>query len=170
MTFLEVGRVLGPQGVRGAVRVSAHSGDPSGMLRARRLMLSGAGGGEPGSVREVSVIAAHRARGCAVFSLEGIVSLEAAQSLTGAGVSVRREDLPPLSEDEFYWADAVGCTLVDGEGNALGEVTAVLPGPAHDWLVVRRGGEEAYLPVVAAFLRSVDVPGRRIVASPPEGW
>jgi 16S rRNA processing protein RimM len=84
---------------------------------------------------------------------------------------MRRVDLPPLPADEYYWEDLVGCALVDPEGSPLGEVIAVEPGPAHDWLVVRlAGGEERHLPVVAAFLRSVDVPRRRVVASPPEGW
>jgi 16S rRNA processing protein RimM len=82
-----------------------------------------------------------------------------------------RGELPALPEDEFYWEDLVGCSVVDPAGNPLGDVAAVTPGPAHDWLVVRRaGGEEGLLPVVAAFLRSVDVAGRRVVAAPPEGW
>ena len=87
-------------------------------------------------------------------------------------VSMRRSELPPLPEDEFYWADLVGCAVVDEGGAPLGEVVAVTPGPAHDWLVVRRagGGEERFLPGVEAFVRSVDVAGRRVVAAPPEGW
>jgi len=158
---LEVGRVAGPHGVRGKVRVAMHSGDAGGMLRIRRVWVSD---------REYEVVGAQRAGGCAVFSLRDVSSIEAAQGLTGALVSVLREDLPDLPEGEFYWADAVGCVVVDASGKVLGEVTGVAPGPAHDWLVVRRDGEEAYLPVVEAFLRSVDISSRKIVASPPEGW
>jgi 16S rRNA processing protein RimM len=162
--------VTGPHGVRGKIRVAMYSGDVAGVLGVSRVALAGGGGPEPEDGREFDVEAVQRAGGCAVFSLRGVDSLDAAGSLRGARVSVRRDALPPLPEGEFYWEDAVGCAVVTREGVVLGEVTGVLPGAAHDWLVVRRAADEAYLPVVAAFLRSVDVSARRIVASPPEGW
>ncbi|MEW6720878.1 MAG: ribosome maturation factor RimM [Thermodesulfobacteriota bacterium] len=161
VSLLEVGRVAGPHGVRGKVRVAMHSGDAGGVMQVRRVWLSG---------REYEVVEAQRAGGCAVFSLNGVDSPEAAQALAGARVSVLREELPEPSEGEFYWVDAVGCAVVDEAGRILGEVTGVAPGPAHDWLVIRRDGDEAYLPVVEKFIRSVDIPARRIVVSPPEGW
>jgi 16S rRNA processing protein RimM len=169
--LLEVGRVIGLHGVRGKVKVAAYSGDPSGVLAAKTLRLSGGRGMEPGTIGEYEVATAQRAGGCAVFSLKGVDTLEAAGKLVKAVVSVRRGELPSLPEDEFYWIDAVGCLVVDEGGAPLGEVVAVEPGAAHDWLVVRRpGGEDGYLPVAAAFLRKVDTAARRVVASPPEGW
>ena len=170
VSFIEVGRVVGLHGVLGKVKVAAFSGDPRGMLAARSIRLTGSVDAEPGA-REFEVVAAHRSGGCAVFSLKGIGSAEAAGGLVGSVVSVPREDLPPLPEDEFYWVDLVGCAVSDEGGKPLGEVIAVEPGPAHDWLVVRRdGGGEGYLPMVAPIVRSVDADGRRVVARPPEGW
>ena len=160
--LLEVGRVTGPHGIRGKLRVQLYSGDAGGAFQVRRVWLSD---------REFEVVEAQRAGGCALFSLRGIDSEEEARDLAGARVSVLREELPDLPEDEFYWVDAVGCSLVDEAGEPIGEVTGVMSGAAHDWLVVvRPDGEEAYLPVVEAFVRKVDIPARRIVASPPEGW
>jgi 16S rRNA processing protein RimM len=168
--FIDIGRVAGLHGIRGKVKVAPLSGDPSGALAAKVVRMAGIRGTEPGTVREYEVVSAHRAGGCAVFSLKGVDSPEDAGALAGARVSMRRDDLPPLPEGEFYWADAVGCAVVDAGGNPLGEVTGVMPGPAYDWLVVRRGGEEAYLPLVAAFVLQVDVAAGRVVAAPPEGW
>jgi 16S rRNA processing protein RimM len=189
--FLDIGRVIGLHGVRGKIKVAAFSGDPSGVLAAKALRLSGgrptpAGnalpgvprgskngghGTAPGTAGDYEVVTAQRAGGCAVFSLKGIDSIEAAEPLVKAVVSVRREALPTPPEGEFYWVDAVGCLVVDESGAPLGEVVAVEPGSAYDFLVVRRpGGEDGYLPVVEAFLRKVDTAARRVVASPPEGW
>jgi 16S rRNA processing protein RimM len=171
MKYLDIGRVVGLHGVRGKVKVAAFSGDPEGVLAAKTLRLSGGRGTAPGAVGDYEVATAQRAGGCAVFSLKGIDTIEAAEPLVKAVVSVRYEELPSLPEDEFYWIDAVGCLVVDEAGAPLGEVVAVEPGAAYDYLVVRRpGGEDAYLPVVAAFLRKVDTAARRVVASPPEGW
>jgi 16S rRNA processing protein RimM len=171
MKYLDIGRVIGLHGVRGKIKVAAFSGDPSGVLAAKTLRLSGGRGTAPGAIGEYEVVTAQRAGGCAVFALSGIDTVEAAESLVKAVVSMRVDALPSLPEDEFYWIDAVGCLVVDESGAPLGEVVAVEPGAAYDFLVVRRpGGEDAYLPVVEAFLRKVDTAARRVVASPPEGW
>ena len=171
MKYLDIGRVIGLHGVRGKVKVAAFSGDPSGVLAAKALRLTGGRGTAPGAAGDYEVVTAQRAGGCAVFSLKGIDTVEAAEPLLKAVVSVRCDALPPLPEDEFYWIDAIGCLVVDEAGAKLGEVVAVEPGAAYDYLVVRRpGGEDAYLPVVEAFLRKVDTAARRVVVSPPEGW
>ena len=171
MKYLDIGRVIGLHGVRGKVKVAAFSGDPSGVLAAKALRLTGGRGAASDAVGTYEVVTAQRAGGCAVFSLRGIDTVGAAEPLVKAVVSVRHDALPSLPEDEFYWIDAVGCLVMDEAGATLGEVVAVEPGAAYDYLVVRRpGGEDAYLPVVEAFLRNVDMAARRVVASPPEGW
>ncbi len=124
-----------------------------------------------GAEMEFTVTSAQPLGGCAVFSLEGIGSTEDARAWTGAVASVRRADLPPTDEDEYYCVDLVGCEAFDGSGARVGTVSGVVPGPAHDWLSIRRGrGDESLLPLVGAFVVSVDVAARRIVVSPPEGW
>lgn len=168
--YVEVGRVVGTHGIRGKVKVELWSGDPSGLLSARRIRVSQRREGEDPRIRDCEVKAAHRSGGCAVLLLEGIGSVEEASRLRGVVVSMRRSELPSPAEDEFYWVDLVGCEVADPEERALGIVTGVTEGPAYDWLVISRGKEEAMLPLVAAFIRKVDLARRRITADPPQGW
>ena len=168
--YLEVGRVAGAHGTAGKIRVKAYSGDPSGLLRARTLRLTAEHPAEEGRTRDFEVRTAQPQGGLAVFSLGGVDSREAAAEWSGASVSVSRAELPPPGEDEYYWADLVGCEAVDAAGNRVGEIVSVQGGRAHDWLVIRRDGGEFLLPIVSSFLREVDIPGRRIVVAPPEGW
>jgi 16S rRNA processing protein RimM len=163
--------VVAVHGVAGGIKVKAVSGDASGMLGARSLRLRGKPGREGRQERDYEVSAARRSGGCAVFSLKGIDTVEAAEALVGARVFVPREDLPPPGDDEYFAVDLVGCEVLDSSGAPIGRVTAVVPGPAHDWLEIRAaGGKESLLPAVSEFLREVDIAGRRIVATPPEGW
>ena len=151
--------------------MSAFSGDPTGLLSVATVRLRGAAAeGTPPGARDFEVRTARPLGGCAVLALAGIGSAEEARAWTGASVEVRRDELPPAGEDEYYWADLVGCDVVDVEGGAIGPVARVEGGPAHDWLVILRRGEEAFLPMVGEFIVTVDLPGRRIVASPPAGW
>jgi 16S rRNA processing protein RimM len=169
-SLVEVGRVAGPHGLAGKIRVKTYAGDPSGPLHARTVRLSAEGPGGERRVRDFEVRAAQPQGGFAVFSLDGIDTRDAAREWSGASVSVLREELPPPAEGEYYWVDLVGCEVVTEGGHRVGEVAALEAGPAHDWLVIRREGVESLLPMVAEFIREVDVRGRRIVASPPEGW
>lgn len=169
--LLEVGLVVAAHGVAGRIRVKPASGDPSGLLAAHTLRMRGKPdrGGPAG--RDFEVDAAQRSGGCAVFALKGIDTVEAASELVGSRVFVRRGELPPPGEDEYYATDLVGCAVVASDGLPIGHVAGVVNGPAHDWLEIRcTDGGEALLPVVSEFVREVDVAGRRIVASPPEGW
>lgn len=169
-SLVEVGRVAGPHGVEGKIRVKTYSGDPSGILHVRNVRLSAEGSGGPKRVRDFDVRAARPQGGFAVFSLGGIDSPEAAMEWAGASVSVFRAELPPLEEGEYYWVDLIGCEVVNAAAGRVGEVVAVEGGAAQDWLVIRREEGESLLPMVSAFIREVDVPGRRIVVAPPEGW
>ena len=168
--LVEVGRVAGSHGVTGKVRVKPYSGDPSGLLGVRAVRLSAEGPGREKRTRDFEVKAAEPQGGFAVFSLGGIDSREEAKVWSGASVSVSRAELPSPAEGEYYWVDLIGCEAVDAEGKRVGEIAGVEGGAAHDWLVIRREDGESLLPMVSAFVREVDVPGRRIVVTPPEGW
>ena len=169
--FLEAGRVVSIHGREGRIRVKAISGDPAGLLGAGSLRVCGKPGRGSADGRDFEVKAAQPSGGCAVFALKGIDTPDAAKELVGGLVYVRRDELPPPGEDEYFVADLVGCAVVGEDGGPIGRVESVVSGPAHDWLAIRRaGGEEALLPVVSAFVREVDVAGRRIVVTPPEGW
>ncbi|KRT72870.1 MAG: 16S rRNA-processing protein RimM, 16S rRNA processing protein RimM [Deltaproteobacteria bacterium CSP1-8] len=167
---IEVGRVAGPHGVAGQIRVKPYSKNPSGLLAVRTVRLSAKGGGETKRVGDFEVKTAKPQGGFAVFMLGGIDTPEEAKEWSGALVSVLREDLPPTEEGEYYVMDLIGCEVVDAAGVRVGELVGVEEGPAHDWLAIRREDGETLLPMVSEFIREVDVAGRRIVVAPPEGW
>ncbi len=168
--LVEVGRVAKPHGVEGKIRVKTHSGDPSALLNVRTVRLSLGGPRGARRVGDFGVRAARPQGGFAVLSLDGIDSPESAREWAGATVSVFRTDLPLPAEDEYYWADLIGCEAVDAAGKPIGDIVSLEEGPAHDWLVIRREDGESLLPMVSAFIREVDLPGRRVVVAPPEGW
>jgi 16S rRNA processing protein RimM len=81
----------------------------------------------------------------------------------GATLSVPREALPELPDDEYYIFELVGLAVVEESGRELGRVRAVLDYPANDVLELDSG---ASLPLVEACVRQVDLAGGRIVVAP----
>jgi 16S rRNA processing protein RimM len=84
-------------------------------------------------------------------------SRQAIEALRGADVLVRREDAPPLDEDEYYAEQLEGCRVVDGE-REVGVVTRLLSLPSCDVLEVG----ELMIPMVHDAVRSIDVDARVI--------
>jgi 16S rRNA processing protein RimM len=81
----------------------------------------------------------------------------------GTTLSVPRESLPDLPEDEYYAFQLVGLEVVEEGGRILGRVADVLDYPANDVLELDSG---VSLPLVEACVRQVDLTGGRIVVAP----
>jgi 16S rRNA processing protein RimM len=156
-----MGRVLGPWGVRGWVKVAPYGDEPEGLAAQRTWwMQDAAGAWQPYAVSEARVHS-----GTVVGAIAGYATPEAAAALKGRDVAVPRSALPRLSKDEVYLADLVGLDVTSASGRPLGVVVAVEDFGAHPVLRVRPGGEKAedrLVPFVSPILRSVDLAGRRI--------
>src|SRR4051794_10199291 len=81
----------------------------------------------------------------------------------GAELTVPRDTLPELGEDEYYAFQLVGLEVEEEGGRALGRVADVLEYPANDVLELDSG---LSLPLVEACVRQVDIDRGRIVIAP----
>ena len=79
-----------------------------------------------------------------VVKLEGLDVRENAQIFTNAEVAVQAEQLPALSDDEFYWRELYGMSVVTTEGYDLGVVTEILETGSNDVLVVKANLKDAF--------------------------
>lgn len=96
-----------------------------------------------------------------VAKLAGIDDRDQAFALRGREVAVNREELPEAAENEYYWNDLIGLTVVNREGVELGKVAGLMETGSHDVLVVK-GEREHLIPFADKYVTQVDLPGRRI--------
>jgi 16S rRNA processing protein RimM len=87
----------------------------------------------------------------------------------GGELTVRRGELPPTEEGEYYAFQLVGLSVTEDGGRELGHVVDVAPGVANDVLELDSGFA---LPLVEACVREIDLEGGQIVvatgfAAPP---
>ncbi len=157
-----VGHVLDAWRLDGSVKVAPYSSDADALLAAREWWFD-----VDGQVRSFDVVGA-KVHGSAVTArLVGIVDLTAAEGLKGARISVARRHFPVTDDDEWYWVDLIGLSVVDAAGESFGEVADLLDNGAHQNLVVRQVEDgkpvERLIPFVDAYVTTVDLAGRRIV-------
>jgi 16S rRNA processing protein RimM len=172
---VEVGRVLGAWGVKGAIKVLPFSADPQALFSSRRWFLQAPIPARPGATTALPAllrITAAREQGdTVVASAQEVADRDAAQALKGARVFVARSSFPTAEENSFYWVDLIGLAVVNRECVELGQVVDLIETGPHCVLRVRRAGlgaepdleePERLIPFVSAYVDDVDLGQRRI--------
>lgn len=151
-----LGRVTGPFGVRGWVKLVSFTEPPEAILDWPVWRMDGDAG-----PREWRAVEGRRHGKGLVARLEGVADRDAARALGRREIFVERRELPALKDGEYYREDLVGLEVVNLQGRRLGRVLHFLDAPANPVMVV--GGErERWLPLVPSCLLRVDLAGGRL--------
>ena len=151
-----MGRVLGPYGVRGWIKLRTFTEHADSLVDYERWLIA-----EGDGWRAMDVEETHLHSGQLVVKLAGVDDRDQALALRGREVAVPREDLPPAGDGEFYWADLIGLEVVNVQGEVLGRVDDLLETGANDVLVVK-GDTQHLLPYVDAVVLDVNLDAGRI--------
>ena len=163
MSYVELGRIGAPFGVRGWVHVDSWTDPPERLPEYSPWQLR-----LPNGERLVCKVAGCRQQGTGlVAQLEGVSDRDAAAALTGAVLEVERAALPEPGEREYYRTDLLGMAVQNLEGAALGTVAHFLDAPAGAVMVVRDGAREHWVLAVPRHLRKVDLAARLILVDWP---
>lgn len=147
-----MGRVAGLFGVQGWVKLISHTEPRIGILDYAPLYLETADGWQPVHLEQ------GRAQGKGIVAkFAGIDDRDAAAMLLDRALAVRREQLPAVAEDEYYWADLEGLRVVTLQGRELGVIHRLFETGANDVMVVR-GERERLIPFLPEqVVRDVDL-------------
>jgi 16S rRNA processing protein RimM len=164
--LFQAGVVSGTHGLQGDLKVRPISAGSSGLLDAPQVFLR-VGAGETRCYHLVRAVPYKK--GTVLLRLQNLDSLEAVQDLVGAEVLLRYADLAELEEEEFYWFQLQGLSVVDRTMGELGILEDLFTTAAHDIYVVKGPYGEVLIPAVDEFVREVDLEGHRMVVDLPEG-
>jgi 16S rRNA processing protein RimM len=161
--LIQVGRVAGAFGVRGEVRITTFTADPSALLEYKALLRED---GSPG----LTLSAGRVAKGSVVARAAEVATRDEAEALRGLKLYIARADLPPPDEDEFYVTDLIGLAVVTADGAPLGTVKSVQDFGAGDLLEIApaQGGATWYLPFTRAAVPEVRIGAGEVVAVLPD--
>ncbi|MBI5451770.1 MAG: ribosome maturation factor RimM [Gammaproteobacteria bacterium] len=152
-----VGRIAGLYGVRGWVHIQSDTEPQDNILRYTPWQL-----GINGVWRTVRPLDGRPHGKGLVARIEGCDDRDQAQPLVGAEIAVPREALPALENEQYYWADLIGCQVVTTAGIELGHVDHLLETGANDVLVIS-GEQERLVPFIRdQVVTRVDMVARRI--------
>ncbi|MFO7760796.1 MAG: ribosome maturation factor RimM [Thermodesulfobacteriota bacterium] len=166
--YVLIGKVGKPHGVKGEIRITPFSGDTEKLAGYSTLLL--APDKIDGKKRKYKLLKGYSQGDCAVISLLGIDNRNDAEQVRDYNIWLAREDLPELSDSEFYWHDFEGKEVYTRQGAYLGRVRNLISNGFHDTLVISGESRREYMiPVCSGFVQGPDDKKDMIVVSPPEG-
>ena len=146
--WLEIGKIVAPQGLDGEVRVYPSSDFPERFLEPGRRWLRRTGAGEP---QPVELLGGRYipGKGLYVVQLAGVEDRNQAEALAGAILLVPETDRPALEEDEYHVRDLLGLQVFNQlTGEFVGTVVDVIPA-GNDLLEVKLKESPQAVPAAA---------------------
>lgn len=165
---IEVGRIADAWGIKGWFRVLPYSASPEALFSSKRWFLLPAEKGAKtfsGTVL-LRIREAKEHSDSVVACSHDVPDRTAAEALKGARIFISRASFPTAAEDEYYWVDLLGLTVINREGVVLGQVRDLMSTGPQTVLVIGYEHEgkalERMVPFVSAYVDKVDLAGRQI--------
>ena len=155
-SFLVVGRVIAPHGVRGEVKVEVQTDFPQRFQPGAELWLEG-------ETDPVHVLSARPQRDFMLVLFDGTPSRDEAELLRGRDLLVPRSQAIALPEGEYYSDELEGLLVRTTGGEELGVLVDVWWTAANEVYVVEGKWGEILLPAVAEVVQEVDLQNRQMV-------
>jgi 16S rRNA processing protein RimM len=161
--FLCLGLIGAARGLKGEVRVTSYTDDPTDLGSYGPLFTA------DGS-RSFTVQVVGRAKNQVIVRIAGVTDRDGAEALRGFALYLPRDALPAAADNEFYLADLIGLAVETVGGENLGRVTAADDFGAGPIVEVDGGDKGAVvLPFSDAVVLTVDLASGRMIVDPPAG-
>ncbi len=136
--WVVVGRFGRPQGLKGLVRVISFTDPAHNLIDYIPWHVS-----IQGQWQQIKINAIEAHTKFILVQVDGYQQREKVGLLTNCEIGIQSEQLPVLSNSEFYWHDLIGMQVINQENKILGAVTDLLATGSNDVLIVT--GERRHL-------------------------
>lgn len=162
-SYLIIGQVTKPHGVRGEVRVIPHTDDPERFTWLEKVYLDEA------LTRATAVEQARLHKDFVLLKLAGYDDRDAAEGLRGHWLYISEADALPLAEDEYYLYELEGMAVVTVDGRSLGVLVEVIETRANNVFVVKGPLGELLIPDIEDVIQTIDFEENRMTIIPMQG-
>lgn len=160
-----LGKVAATHGIRGQLRIVAYSGSGETFRCLKSVLLRDVSG----RLTEQSVASVSAVGRKVLMALKGYPDINQVIPFVGSEILIRRDQLPPVEEGEFYWHDLIGLAVVTSGGESLGRLESIIETGSNDVYVVRDGKREVLIPALEDVVVNVDLAEKVMTVAPFEG-
>lgn len=161
MDRIKVGKITGAFGIRGELKVYPYTDKPDRFEELDRVFADS---------QEYVITNVRYQKNLILLKFQGISDRNAAEKLRGTELSINRENLRELEEDEFFIFDLIGLEAVDENGKHIGRVCDVIQNSAQDLYEIETDdGKRHLIPAVYEFIPEIDLESGIMMIKPIPG-
>ncbi|MEY8445186.1 ribosome maturation factor RimM [Enterococcus ratti] len=165
--YLNVGKIVNTQGIKGEVRVISTTDFPEKRYKKGAVLTLFQ---EKQAPIELTVKSHRKHKNFDLLSFEGHPSINDVENYREGILKVLKEEAHDLKENEFYYYQIIGATVVDEKGTELGKIKEILSPGANDvWVVQRSKKKDVLLPYIDSVVQTVDLENKIVHVEIPEG-
>ena len=160
--FLEIGKIVAVQGLKGEIRVEPWCDSPEFLCEFDLLYFNK--GETP-----VNIVRSRPHKNIVLMKIEGVDNPEDAQKLRGKILYMDREDVE-LEEGCYFVQDLVGLEVVDADdGTVYGKLSQVTATGANDVYHIKDGEKEYLIPAIPDVIVKTDIENGKLIIRKMEG-
>jgi 16S rRNA processing protein RimM len=160
----ELGVVLRPHGLHGEVYISLDTDFPEDYAELESVFVLQNGMLVPFFIEHIQVNNKQ-----ALVKFEDIDSKDDANTIKGLSLHLPLDQLPELSDDQFYFHEIIGFKLIDENKGELGTAGQVYEAGHQDLIGMDYKGKEVLIPINDEIINKVDRNTNEIFITLPEG-
>lgn len=154
MSKITVGKIVNTRGLRGEVKVYPYIDELEAFNDFSYLLIDN---------KKYEIKGVKFFKNMVFITFMGIDTIEKAEALKNFDAEIFEEDLPELSEDEFYIKDILGMEVVTDMGEIIGTVKDVYRTGSNDVYEVERNGKKPmYLPAIKDVILNYDIENNKM--------
>ena len=155
-----VGRITGPWGLRGELKVESHTNDPNRFSIGNVLLLNGC----PNTIKQ-----SRSYKSGFVVKFDQISSRTQAESLRGTLITTPFKNANPLPNDSYYHYQIINMGVWTQDGRNLGNVREIIATGANDVYIVRDPNQkEVLIPAIKSIVLDVSLNENRMIVQLPK--
>ncbi|MGV3589070.1 MAG: ribosome maturation factor RimM [Adhaeribacter sp.] len=104
-----------------------------------------------------------------IIKFEDVDSIVEAEKLKNIALYLPLDQLPELDEDQFYFHEVIGYTVVDEQLGELGTIREIYEMPYQDLMAMDYQGVEVLIPVQDELILRADKAVQKLFVNLPEG-
>lgn len=163
--LLLLGKVIGPHGVGGFLRIWSYAQSEEDFLRAGSIFLK-MGSGE---IHEHTIVSVRPHKNIYLLKLRDLNSSDEAEKYRGAEILIQEGSLKREDQDEYFWHELIGLRVYLNTGRYIGILSHVLETGSNDIYVIREGEREIFIPGIHDVVEKIDLSSRKMIVSEMEG-
>lgn len=165
--YLNVGKIVNTQGLKGEVRVISQTDFPELRYKKGTVLTLVQENHAP---IQLTVKSHRKHKNFDILSFEDHPSINDVEKYRDGMLKISKAELTELPENEFYYHEIIGLTVIDEQGDELGTIKEILSPGANDvWVVQRLKQKDILLPYIDSVVQTIDLDNGTVTVEIPEG-